>query len=101
MSINVNIEKTMGDFCLKTKFDADIGITAIFGSSGAGKSTLVNLIAGLVKPTSGHITVFTKVVLDSKQKIICIKVVLFTVNSLTFGREPNLYKFHERNNKSP
>ena len=50
MSINVNIEKTMGDFCLKTKFDADIGITAIFGSSGAGKSTLVNLIAGLVKP---------------------------------------------------
>jgi ABC-type molybdate transport system ATPase subunit len=35
MSINVNIEKTMGDFCLKTKFDADIGITAIFGSSGA------------------------------------------------------------------
>ena len=30
MSINVNIEKTMGDFCLKTKFDADIGITANF-----------------------------------------------------------------------
>ena len=30
MSINVNIEKTMGDFRLKTKFDADIGITAIF-----------------------------------------------------------------------
>ena len=24
MSINVNIEKTMGDFCLKTKFDAEI-----------------------------------------------------------------------------
>ena len=59
----------MGNFRLKTKFDADIGITAIFGSSGAGKSTLVNLIAGLVKPKSGHIKIFNKVVFDSKQKI--------------------------------
>ena len=69
MSINVNIEKTMGDFRLKTKFDADIGITAIFGSSGAGKSTLVNLIAGLMKPKSGQIKIFNEVVFDSKQKI--------------------------------
>ena len=48
MSINVNIDKTMGDFYLKAKFNANIGITAIFGPSGAGKSTLVNLIAGLM-----------------------------------------------------
>ena len=26
MSINVNIEKTMGDFCLKTKFDAELEV---------------------------------------------------------------------------
>ena len=69
MSINVNIEKTMGDFCLITRFNAGIGITAIFGSSGAGKSTLVNLIAGLMKPKSGQIKIFNEVVFDSKQKI--------------------------------
>ena len=58
MSINVNIDKTMGDFYLKAKFNANIGITAIFGPSGAGKSTLVNLIAGLMKPNNGYIKIF-------------------------------------------
>ena len=72
MSINVNIEKTMGDFCLKTKFNAGIGITAIFGSSGAGKSTLVNLIAGLVQPKSGYIKIFDEVVLTANKKLMLL-----------------------------
>ena len=69
MSINVNIDKIMGDFYLKTKFNADIGITAIFGPSGAGKSTLVNLIAGLMKPNNGYIKIFDELIFDSEQKI--------------------------------
>ena len=69
MSINVNIDKSMGDFYLKTKFNADIGITAIFGPSGAGKSTLVNLIAGLMKPNNGYIKIFDELIFDSAQKI--------------------------------
>ena len=69
MSIAVNIEKTVGDFQLKTEFYADIGITAIFGPSGAGKSTLVNLIAGLVKPDSGYIKILNEVIFESQLKI--------------------------------
>ena len=69
MSINVNIDKIMGNFYVKTKFNADIGITAIFGPSGAGKSTLVNLIAGLMKPNNGYIKIFDELIFDSEQKI--------------------------------
>ena len=69
MSINVNIDKIMGNFYLKTKFNADIGITAIFGPSGAGKSTLVNLIAGLMKPNNGYIKIFNELIFDSEQRI--------------------------------
>ncbi len=41
----MNLELQAGDY------------TALMGPSGSGKSTLLNLIAGLDKPTSGHVTV--------------------------------------------
>ena len=48
MSINVNIEKTMGDFCLKTKFDADIGITAILQILLVFKQKVMHLLEFLM-----------------------------------------------------
>ena len=36
-------------------------IVAIIGPSGSGKTTILNLIAGLIKPTSGEIIVNGKI----------------------------------------
>ena len=44
-------------------------ITAVYGDSGAGKTTLLKILAGLIKPEVGFITVNDITWLDTKQNI--------------------------------
>lgn len=44
-------------------------LIALFGPSGAGKTTLLRILAGLVKPDKGRITVGNKVWFDSVSKL--------------------------------
>ncbi|AEA46294.1 ABC transporter ATP-binding protein [Archaeoglobus veneficus] len=55
----VNVCKKFGRIMALNEVSLDIGrgITAIIGPNGAGKTTLIRLILGLLKPTSGELSV--------------------------------------------
>jgi molybdate transport system ATP-binding protein len=65
----VDVEKRLGEFSIAARFETAAGVTAVFGPSGAGKTTLVNMIAGLVAPDRGRITLADAVLFDSAQRI--------------------------------
>ena len=58
-----NDKLILKDVDLKIKFGSRIGI---IGKSGSGKSTLIDLILGILNPTSGKILVDGKKILDKK-----------------------------------
>jgi molybdate transport system ATP-binding protein len=65
----VDVEKRLGAFSLAAQFETGAGVTAVFGPSGSGKTTLVNMIAGLVAPDRGRITLADTALFDSGQGI--------------------------------
>lgn len=52
----VDIEKQLGDFKLEASFTSAGLVTGLFGNSGAGKTSIINMIAGLVTPDRGRIS---------------------------------------------
>lgn len=54
-----NVSKFYGEVLGVNGVDLDLpdGITGLVGPNGAGKSTLMNLLAGLLRPTRGHVSV--------------------------------------------
>lgn len=69
MSIYVDIEKKLGSFHLKVKFEAKDETLALLGASGCGKSITLKCIAGIEKPDKGQIIVDDVVLFDSEKKI--------------------------------
>ncbi|MDR2883918.1 MAG: ATP-binding cassette domain-containing protein [Deferribacteraceae bacterium] len=67
--LTVDIVKELPDITISAKMSLDMGITVLFGSSGAGKSTIINMLAGLIKPTKGSITLNEQVLFDSERGI--------------------------------
>ena len=69
MSLIVDIQKDLGSFQLDVQLQAEKGVTCLLGASGCGKSLTLKCIAGIEKPSSGHIELDGVVLYDSERKI--------------------------------
>jgi molybdate transport system ATP-binding protein len=67
--IDVDIEERLGAFELSVAFRADAPIVGLFGRSGSGKTSVVNAIAGIGKPSRGHVRVNGDVLFDAARGI--------------------------------
>lgn len=67
--LELDITARIGEFHIKAAFQAEAGVTALFGPSGAGKTSVVNMLAGLLRPSQGRIVVRGNVLFDSEQGI--------------------------------
>ena len=69
MSFDVDIHAKRGAFEIAAAFQADPGVTVLFGPSGAGKTSVLDLIAGVLVPARGRIAVDGQVLYDSAARI--------------------------------
>ena len=67
--LEIDVRMARGDFSLDLKLSADCGVLALFGRSGSGKSTVLGLIAGLLRPDSGHIRLGGQTLVDASRGV--------------------------------
>lgn len=69
MSFEVHIDKRLGAAKIALSLSAGEGLTVLFGPSGVGKTSLLNMIAGLLRPDRGRITVGGRILFDANAGI--------------------------------
>lgn len=55
MSFDVDLTVQRGEARIAARFVAPPGLTVLFGPSGAGKTSVLAMIAGLLRPDTGHV----------------------------------------------
>ena len=69
MTLAIDIRHRLGSFLLDAQFETGSGLIALFGRSGSGKTSVINIIAGLVPPERGRITIDGTVLLDTERGV--------------------------------
>lgn len=69
MALYVDIEKKLGSFHLRAKFEVDGETLALLGASGCGKSMTLKCIAGIERPDRGQIILDGETLFDSEKHI--------------------------------
>ncbi len=65
MTLSVDIRHRLGTFSLEATFTSEGGVTALFGRSGSGKTSIIRIIAGLIRPDHGRVSLDGTVLADS------------------------------------
>lgn len=67
--LEVRVQKTIGDLGIAASLTAEEGVTVLFGPSGSGKSSILRMIAGLVTPDEGDISIAGSKVFDGSTNL--------------------------------
>ncbi|MBC7604586.1 MAG: ATP-binding cassette domain-containing protein [Ramlibacter sp.] len=71
--IDVELELTVADhtrrFALSVRFATEAPFAALFGPSGSGKTLSLQAIAGLLRPSRGHIRIDGRTLFDASKRI--------------------------------
>ena len=69
MALSVDIEKNLGSFRLRSRFETGDETLALCGASGCGKSMTLKCIAGILRPDKGKIVLNGRTLFDSEKHI--------------------------------
>ena len=67
--LRVDVQKQLGEFSLSAAFASEGRVTGLFGASGSGTTSLVNMIAGLLRPDRGTISIDDEILDDTEKSI--------------------------------
>ena len=67
--LHVDVTRQLGEFSLSASFTSEGRVTGLFGASGAGKTSLINMIAGLLKPDRGVISLDGETLDDTAARV--------------------------------
>ncbi len=67
--LEISIQKRLGETQIDLSFTTKGRATGLFGPSGSGKTSTLNMLAGLIEPDRGRISVGEKVLFDSEKRI--------------------------------
>lgn len=69
MSFDVDVTVRRGEVRISACFATGPGATVLFGPSGVGKTTILQMVAGLVRPDTGHVRVAGETLFDAATRI--------------------------------
>jgi len=65
IDLNTSVTDGTRHFALAVRFATDAPVVALYGPSGAGKSLTLQSIAGLLRPTAGHVRIGGRTLYDA------------------------------------